>query len=232
MVQPIGKCNCCGSESLASTSVLWKSLIEEWRLAPSEVAYVDRQQGFHCAECRSNLRAMALAMAVMGSFNYEGLFKDFVAQKHVQKLSVLEINEAYTLSRYMAQIPGHTLGSYPQVDMSRLPYADDSFDLVMHSDTLEHVQHPVRALSECRRVLRRGGVCAFTVPIIVDRLTISRDGFPPSYHGSPGERPDDQIVHTEYGGDAWKHVVQAGFRECRIFSIEYPSAQALVGVKS
>src|SRR5208282_3830755 len=42
--------------------------------------------------------------------------------------------------------------------------------LVIHSDTLEHVERPVRALEECRRVLAPGGRVCFTVPIIVGRL--------------------------------------------------------------
>src|SRR5262249_22826277 len=125
---------------------------------------------------------------------------------------------------------GHVLRCYPDIDMVSLPYADATFDLVIHSETLEHVKHPVRALSECARVLKPGRYCAFTVPMIVDRLTISRAGLPPSYHGSP-DNPADCLVHTEYGADAWKHVIQAGFQECRLFSLEYPSALALVAVK-
>jgi hypothetical protein len=53
---------------------------------------------------------------------------------------------------------------------------------------------------------------------------------PPSYHGS--EAQPIYLVHTEYGADAWKHVIRAGFQECRIFSLEYPAALALVGVKA
>jgi ubiquinone/menaquinone biosynthesis C-methylase UbiE len=115
--------------------------------------------------------------------------------------------------------------------MMAMSYEDQSFDLVLHSDTLEHVPEPVRGLAECRRVLKPGGFCAFTIPIIVDRLTASRAGLPPSYHGSPAN-PADHVVHTEYGADAWKHVLLAGFDECRICALEYPAAQALVGVRA
>jgi SAM-dependent methyltransferase len=113
--------------------------------------------------------------------------------------------------------------------MTALPFADGAFDVVVHSDTLEHVPRPVRGLAECRRVLRPGGFCAFTVPMVVGRLTVSREGLPPSYHGSPSN-PADCLVHTEYGADAWGHVVRAGFAECRLFALEHPAAHALVGV--
>ena len=41
--------------------------------------------------------------------------------------------------------------------MAQLSFDASSFDLVVHSYTLEHVDNPVAALSECRRVLLPGG---------------------------------------------------------------------------
>ena len=223
-------CYCCGSREIESETILWDGLIAAWRLADDEVRYLNRQQGTHCGWCLCNLRTMALATAVMQCYGYTGLFKHFVREKVARELRVLEINEAGNLTPFLEQLPGHVFGAYPDVDMMALPYEDAAFDLVVHSDTLEHVEHPVRALSECARVLKPGGVCAFTVPIVVGRLTSSRAGLPPSYHGSP-ENPEDCLVHTEYGADAWKHVVLAGFSECRIIPLEYPAALALVGVR-
>jgi len=234
MVAPKGagamECACCGSGNIEEKHVLWPQLVREWGLAPDEAAYIDRQQGAHCAECGSNLRSMALARAILACFGHPGPLREFLAGKGVQDLRVLEINEAGRLTPFLKRLAHHTLARYPEVDMMALPFADGAFDLVVHSDTLEHVPDPVRGLQECRRVLRPCGYCAFTVPIVVARLTRSRDGLPPSYHGSP-DNPADCAVRTEYGADAWTHVVLAGFRECRIISIDFPAAQALVGVR-
>ena len=210
--------------------VLWKALIDEWRLAEHEVAYINRQQGFSCTGCSSNLRGMGLAKGIMDHFGFNGLFRDFVRTGQAQSLRVLEINEAAALTPFLSLLPHHAVHRYPQCDMMNLAFEDSSWDLIVHSDTLEHVPHPVRGLSECRRVLKPGGVCAFTIPLIVGRLTISRVGMPPSYHGSP-DNPIDCRVHTEYGADAWKHVLLAGFRECRISSIEHPAAHAFLAVR-
>ena len=223
-------CLCCGSTRTQQQPVLWQELIEEWRLASHEVAYIDRQQGLQCVACGSNLRAMTLAAAIMRCFGYSGLFKDFVRGELAGPLEVLEINEAGALTAFLERMPKHVLARYPDCDMQSLRFEDRAFDLVVHSDTLEHVPSPIQGLSECWRVLRPGGLCAFTVPMIVDRLTLSRRGMPPSYHGSPSN-PVDCLVHTEYGADAWKHALQAGFQECRIFALECPTSQALVGVK-
>jgi len=99
---------------------------------------------------------------------------------------------------------------------------------VVHSDTLEHVDGGLAALRECRRVLRPGGACAFTVPIVVGRLTRSREGLPHSFHNDAAERDPALRVRTEYGADAWTEVIRAGFEACTLVAQEYPAALALL----
>ncbi|TKA62903.1 hypothetical protein B0A49_11171 [Cryomyces minteri] len=45
-------------------------------------------------------------------------------------------------------------------DIFKLPYADDTFDIVHAHQVLQHVPAPVAALAEMRRVTRRGGLVA------------------------------------------------------------------------
>ena len=120
------------------------------------------------------------------------------------------------------------MAQYPEVDMMDLPYDGGRFDMVVHSDTLEHVPHPVRALAECRRVLKSGGVLCYTVPTIIGRLTRRREGLPPSYHGTSVERPEDYLVVSEYGADMWTEPLLAGFGSVQIFVRDFPAAIALV----
>lgn len=228
---PIQRCTCCGATELAASKVLWDGLIEEWGLAPHEAQYIDRQQGLRCKRCSSNLRTMALALAICRCYGYEGTFSQFVKERRFRRLRVLEINEAGQLTQFLVALRRYTPARYPGIDMMRMPYSDQSFDLVVHSDTLEHVAEPIMALSECRRVLTAGGYCVFTVPVVVDRMTRSRRGLPPSYHGAAAERAADFVVQTEYGCDAWKHVICAGFRECRLVTPEFPAALAFAGVR-
>ena len=44
-----------------------------------------------------------------------------------------------------------------QADVRSIPYADESFDMVMAAHVLEHLPHPYRALKEMMRVLKPGG---------------------------------------------------------------------------
>jgi len=225
---PISVCLCCGSTSILYKPILWDKLIQYWQLSDYEVAYINRQQGIRCRRCKVRLRGMAIAYGMMKYENYNGLFKDFVKKRKIQKKKILEINEAGWLTQYFNQIPGHVLAKYPEVDMQKMPYTDNSFDVVVHSDTLEHVNDPLAALKECQRVLVPGGFCIFTIPMVIDRLTKSRSGLPPSYHGSKLETGDDYVVHTEYGSDAWRFAFDSGFSEVRIYSVEYPAAQSLL----
>lgn len=227
----VNTCLCCGATQLTSVSVLWERLIQEWELSLDEVNYIDRQQGFHCQICSSNLRSMALASALMSNFQFSGTFSEFVRQPKAQSLKLLEVNGAGSLTQFLSHLPGHSLSAYPDVDMMALPFESLSFDVVCHSDTLEHIPDPVAGLSECYRILKPGGLLAFTVPMIVDRLTRSRHNLPSSYHGNSEGGREDFLVHTEYGSDAWKQVIQGGFQECRFIVLEYPAALALVATK-
>ena len=48
----------------------------------------------------------------------------------------------------------------------QLPAQDGSFDSALCTAVLEHLEEPERALRECYRVLKRGGVAIYTVPFI------------------------------------------------------------------
>ena len=81
--------------------------------------------------------------------------------------------------------------------MTRLTYPDASFDLVLTSETLEHVPDLDAALREVRRVLVPGGRHLFTVPRLPGvEATFARASL----------APDGAIVHhataiSHPGGD-------------------------------
>jgi ubiquinone/menaquinone biosynthesis C-methylase UbiE len=95
-------------------------------------------------------------------------------------------------------------------DMQQLGFESEQFDLVVHSETLEHLHQYDRALAECLRVLKPGGAQIYTVPLIRSRSTRQRlrldatgkclSSLPPSYHGLGSDYP----VVWEFGGDFFK----------------------------
>jgi len=192
------------------------------------------------------LRSQQLATAIVRVVNRElgtaaghlrGLFRD----RQARRLSIAEINSAGRLHRYLRRCRGLRYSEYrsrkPWVrseNLTRLSYADASFDLVTTSDVLEHVPDVGVALREIYRVLRPGASHVFTVPIVWDRPTRQRAELrggrvvhllAPSYHGSMGEREPDFLVFHEFGGDFVDRVKSAGF-EVELMSDE--SNRALV----
>jgi SAM-dependent methyltransferase len=223
-------CGICGGTEFSDRRILWPNLITEWQLSPIEVDYVDRQQGTTCNKCSSNLRSVALANAIRAHLQEESLLQEIV-ERGTSK-SLLEINEAGSLSPILRRLYGHVLAEYPEVDIHCLPYGDSSFDLVVHSDTLEHVDNPVHALAECRRVLKPGGALCFTIPIIVARMSRNRAGLAKSHHGNPAAPSDDFAVRTEFGADAWTYLMEAGFSTVSIHAVGYPAATAFRALKA
>jgi SAM-dependent methyltransferase len=171
---------------------------------------------------------MTLAEAIKGCYGFEGSLEQFVTGR--KRLKLLEINEAGHLNQYLKKMPGHKLVAYPEVDMRSLPFEDNTFDIIVHSDTLEHIEDPVKALEESWRVLAPGGYTCFTTPIITGRMTTTRNRKKPSYHGSPGN--NEYLVQNEYGADIWTQVMKAGFSECRLTTLDFPASIAVIGVKN
>lgn len=56
-------------------------------------------------------------------------------------------------------------------DLRRLPFADQSFDVVLCSHVLEHIRDDASAISELRRVLRVGGTAFVQVPYFARAAT-------------------------------------------------------------
>jgi SAM-dependent methyltransferase len=215
----------CGGRDFEESAVLARELVDAWELGVAEAAYINRQQGMHCQNCGTSLRSMALATAISAECGAPNrLLPHALAAKAWWR--VLEINSAGQVSHYLRLLPRHTRVDYPTVDMQDLPFDDCTFDMVVHSDTLEHVPDPGRGLRESHRVLKPGGRLCFTVPIVVARRTRDRRDLPPSFHGTTSD-PGMYLVHTEYGSDVWLDVLRAGFSACTIYGHEVPGGLAL-----
>jgi SAM-dependent methyltransferase len=226
-------CPVCGGNRFVNESLLWSELIAQWELSPDEVIYINLQQGFCCSSCKNNLRTMTLAAAVTSAFGFSGTFEDF-CRNHpgIRELTVVEINAAKNLSRFLQALPKHALHSFPQIDMQRMNFADSSIDVIIHSDTLEHVPDSKAALRESRRVLKPGGHLFYTVPIVIGRLTRTRRGLPASYHGKPGVEREDCVVQTEYGADFWGEIFEAGFHRVTLTSLIFPASVAIHAIRT
>lgn len=65
------------------------------------------------------------------------------------------------------------------LNRERIPFPDDSFDLVIASHIIEHVTNPVAFFGDCVRVCRPGGVLYFEAP---SERSLLLPGMPFNYH--------------------------------------------------
>jgi len=107
-------------------------------------------------------------------------------------------------------------------DITKLSFADTSFEIVLCFDVLEHVPDFRSALKEFYRVLDAGGQLVISVPFSFEKETnvrarLGEDGqiehlTEPSYHGDP---LSDQGVlsYYDFGIDLLDELREAGFQE-------------------
>jgi SAM-dependent methyltransferase len=94
-------------------------------------------------------------------------------------------------------LPGAQIGpKTTNQNLEALTYADQSFDIVITSDVMEHVRLDDRAHREIQRVLRPGGVYLFTVPHFRDR----RDTFVRVQVTDPSDPSKDVFLTGEFRG--------------------------------
>lgn len=107
------------------------------------------------------------------------------------------------------------LGSYQEghrcETLEALTFPDESFDVFVTQDVLEHVFEPERALREIMRVLKDGGVHIFTTPkhptlahsvrraSLVDGKVINLAEA--QFHGNPIDPEGGSLVTWDYGAD-------------------------------
>ncbi len=125
------------------------------------------------------------------------------------------------LSEYFTDISlGAVRGGVRCEDVQHLTYADASFDVVTHTEVLEHVPDDRRALAELRRVLRADGIMLFTVPLHGRVRTLERARpcagsivhlQPPAYHRDPLRGGAGILAFRDYGVDIVERLLAAGF---------------------
>jgi SAM-dependent methyltransferase len=202
-------CVQCGCRHFEQNRAICDSLASTWELSVKERRWFDEREGNTCHGCGMSKRVRMLLWSI----------EKILPNR--QDLRVLHLNQINHLSPALQRMgdvvetvyqsqhqSGLTINGYRSEDICRLSFSAEQFDLVVHSETLEHVSDYRRALEEVHRVLRPGGYQAYTIPLLHQRNTRQRiarfqdDGapehlLPPSYHGNEGEYP----VVWEFGID-------------------------------
>ncbi|MDJ0391323.1 methyltransferase domain-containing protein [Roseomonas sp. E05] len=182
-----------------------------------------KRNTFVCRECGSLARNRHVALAVLDTYRDSvgaDCLLDF-AREFNGSIYVMDVKESiyrslkgarnFTCSEYIDGVPG---GEWKDgvlcQDAQNMTFPDNSFDLLITEDMLEHVPFPEKAFDEIHRVLKPGGHHIGTIPIkwhleksaprakIVGGKVIHLEE--PEYHGDPF-RPEGILAYTDFGRD-------------------------------
>ena len=105
-------------------------------------------------------------------------------------------------------------------NVEALSFASEGFDLIVSNDVLEYVASPIRALTQCYRVLKPTGEMLITIPfhhendVSITRSTLKNNELkhelPPTYHGNPVSH-EGSLVFTDFGWDFLEIARKIGF---------------------
>lgn len=239
-------CTACGHTAamLYRRRVIPPELERRWGLTPRLAEALARKESLDCARCGAKLRARRLARVLLDRHPIGSppaparSVREWASHPEARSLRIAEINRVEGLHDALAGLPGLAYSEYREgaapgssadgircEDLTALSYPDASFDLVLTSETLEHVPDLAAALGEIRRVLRPGGRHLFTVPMLpgvprtFPRASIRPDGTV-EHHATPIAHPGGDAgypVFTEFGSDLPDLLRDAGFRVETVF---------------
>ncbi len=235
----IERCVVCGRVGvmLLRRRVIPERLIELWGLTPAQAEALRRKESLDCSRCGAKLRGRRLASVVLevaAGAKRAGSLAEWAVDPGVQSLRILEINRIDGVEQALRGHPGFVATDYEEggvrgavnregvrcEDLMGLTFEDESIDLILSSETLEHVPDLATALAEIRRVLKPGGWHIFTIPRVPGaartfaRARVRADGsiacsVPPMLHHPGGDV--GYPVFTEFGDDVEELLAAAGF---------------------
>jgi SAM-dependent methyltransferase len=217
-------CICCQGREFVGHQVINDELAATWELDTRARQDFDEREGHCCRQCGMSRRVRMLLWSI------RRIFPSLAGRSllHLNQINGLSpaLKDATTLVSTIHK-PSLEMGAIIDgcinQDMTQLALPDNQFDLVVHSETLEHIHDFERALDEAHRVLKPGGFQIYSIPLLHGRKTRRRMGLdssgnevqllPLSTHGGEGEYP----VVWEFGADFLEQ------RRHRIYQIHYDS---------
>lgn len=209
-------------------------LTASWEAGEDFKRMLAMRENFLCVTCMANSRMRMLARTVLDLCGHatsgdlarrlrsDPQFSVYeTAAYNIFRIDALKACPRYVVSEYLAPGRfGETIGGVRNESLECLTFPDDSFDVVINSDVLEHVADLHKSLEEVRRVLKPGGCHVLTVPVdyslehTVERARMGQGGIEylrsPVMHGDT-VRNTGVLVFRDFGRDAASCLSREGF---------------------
>lgn len=186
-----------------------------------------------CSNCNSIPRERALMYIIEKLYtNYKSLnIHESSPCKRGASLKLEKECKNYIASQYFGEInKGKIINGYRNENLESQTFKDESFDLVISQDVMEHIFNPQVAFKEIARTLKLGGAYIFTVPLInKEKSTEQWAKLDDSnnviflkneeYHGNP-INPKGSPVTFHYGYDIVDLIYKSSGMVTEIFNID------------
>jgi SAM-dependent methyltransferase len=187
-----GYCHCCRRKSVFVATQSWL------------------RDNYFCSTCQSIPRQRHIQL-ILDSY-FSGWEAKQIHESSPSTGFISQYARNYSSSQYFQDVPpGKLFDGVRCENLEALTFADESFDIFVTQDVLEHVFRPDLAVAEVHRVLKPGGIHIFTAPKhrglleTCQRAEMTAAGtvnhlLPEMYHGNPvGD--GRALVTWDYGYD-------------------------------
>jgi len=200
-----GFCNISGraTEFVVSSGNLRESLVS------TVSSSINRHRQLICALSMAIFGDPRTSLAAIAAYINQKRWKVYIAEANSVLSDFLKRNlkpELFVCSEYFGSDhqSGQMVNGILHEDLQRTSFADETFDIIITSEVLEHVPDALAAEKELMRILKSNGIYCFTVPFLpigehdeiladVDEHGQIRHFAEPQYHGDP-IRPDKGIL--------------------------------------
>ena len=222
-----GYCKVCDKPSVFHVDKLYGSQDTEWGWLPNW------RERLNCEHCQLINRQRAILHVIKSSLAARSTKPVFLyAMEQITPLFQWLNQHSKDLMCTGSEYLGENIKSGTIIDgiisgmrhenVESLSFTDQSFDIIVSNDVLEHVNSPEKALSEMYRVLKTDGEVFSTIPCHINKLNTVRraeltDGkvnylLPEMYHGNPLSEKGS-LVFNDFGWDFMKQMKVIGFQD-------------------
>jgi SAM-dependent methyltransferase len=175
-----------------------------------------KRKNAKCPICNSleRHRQLYFILKEKANFDTSKSLLHFAPERCLKQFLEKESNLKYMTSHY-----GEDVTSDFHFDIRAIDAKDDTFDYIICSHVLEHIDQDILAMQEMKRVLSQGGIAFIQVPIWPSEKHPTYENFDITDEG-------DRIIHFGqfdhvriYGLDVLQRLQQAGFSKVEVIDL-------------
>lgn len=195
-----------------------------------------------CVNCHSSLRNQAVAQVIIDNYVPDAKTLRECLPK-LNNISIYNPQSYGSIHEILQNLTRYHFSEYnpqnsteiPNENLEALTFLNNTFDLIILQDILEHVRKPRQALAELNRVLKPDGLLIITIPYHPAIKTRTRTNqfdanlMLPVYHGDPNS-PEGSLVYTDFGHDFWQILEGANLSGEKIDFQTWYSAEEITNI--